>query len=288
MKKTYLAALMMATVSGSLMAQTLVTVNGTKIDSQEIDRQVRVLQQTNQATDSPALRNDLLQRAVTRTIVAQEARRLKLDQSAEFKKISDQARAEAKAQGADKQADFKAQWADFETTLLNQAYEMHVVSQNPLSEADVQKSYNDFKSFYQGSSEVQLGEIITNNKDDAEKAVRDLSAKKSFANVARQYSADPAAKQSGGIAQGYIPLKDLEQTNPAVYQAVRNLGKGQFTRTPLSNGNVHAVFYVNDKRAVKVPSYDEAKNDIARTLQMQKIGSSVEALYKKANIVPAK
>ncbi|WP_274585799.1 peptidyl-prolyl cis-trans isomerase [Neisseria leonii] len=287
MKKTYLAALMMTALSGSLMAQTLVTVNGTKIDSSEIDRQVRVLQQTRQAADSPALRNELLQRTVTRTIVAQEARRLKLDQSAEYKKASEQARSAAKAEGADKQADFKAQWADFETGLLGQAYEIHVLRQNPLREADVQKSYNDFKNFYQGTSEIQLGEIVTENQADADKALRDLNAKKSFAAVARQYSADPAAKENGGIGADYIPLKDLEQANPEVYQAVRNLNKGQFTRTPLSNGNVYALFYVNDKRAVKIPSFDEAKNNIAQTLQLQKIAASVEALYQKAKIVPA-
>ena len=65
MKKTYLtSALMLAAFSGSLMAQTLVTVNGTKIDSKEIDAQVKMLQsQSNgQLQDSPALRQNLSDR----------------------------------------------------------------------------------------------------------------------------------------------------------------------------------------------------------------------------------
>ena len=60
MKKHYfLPALIMALFSGSLMAETLLTVNGNKIDSREIDRQIKLIRQDNpQISDSPELRND--------------------------------------------------------------------------------------------------------------------------------------------------------------------------------------------------------------------------------------
>ncbi len=102
MKKTYLtSALMLAAFSGGLMAQTLVTVNGTKIDSKEIDAQVKLLQsQSNgRLQDSPALRQNLTQRQVTQTLVTQEARRLKLEQSSQYKQALEQARAAAKQDG---------------------------------------------------------------------------------------------------------------------------------------------------------------------------------------------
>ena len=90
MRKTHFtAALVMAALSGSLFAQTLVTVNGQAIDSSVIDGQVAALRAENkQIQDSPQLRQELTNRQVISTVIAQEAKRRKLDQSAEFKKPS--------------------------------------------------------------------------------------------------------------------------------------------------------------------------------------------------------
>ncbi|MCS4532804.1 peptidylprolyl isomerase [Neisseria montereyensis] len=290
MKKSYFAlALLTTLISGSLWAKTLVTVNGTKIDSSEIDGQVKILQSQNpQIPDSPALRQELTQRQVMATVVAQEAKRLKLDQSAEYKKAIADARAAAKKDGVDKQSTFKQQWASFENEMLNRAFIAHTLSTNPISEKDLQTAYNDFKNFYQGSYEVQLGEIITRSRADAEKAIADLKAKKSFKTVANQYSIDPESKQNGGLNQDYVNLKDLEQGAPNIYSAVGRLNKGGYTTTPLEGGNgVFGVFYVNDKRATKIPSYNDAKNGLAGQLQAERIDRAVETLLRKANIKSA-
>ena len=185
MKKTYLtSALMLAAFSGGLMAQTLVTVNGTKIDSKEIDAQVKLLQsQSNgRLQDSPALRQNLTQRQVTQTLVTQEARRLKLEQSSQYKQALEQARAAAKQDGSDKQPNFKQQWAVYEGDLLAQAYMAYVLGNNPVTDSDVQRAYTDFSNFYKGSQEVQLGEILTRSSTDAQKAEADLKAKKKLSN----------------------------------------------------------------------------------------------------------
>ena len=58
MKKTLTAALLMAAFSASAYAQTLVTVNGEKIDSSAIDTQVQLITQQSQGKvqDSQQLR----------------------------------------------------------------------------------------------------------------------------------------------------------------------------------------------------------------------------------------
>ena len=111
MKKTHLVqALVLAALSGSLAAQTLVTVNGSKIDSSEVDRYVKALRAQNpQVPDSPEIRSELLGDIVTRTIVVQEARRLKLDQGKEYKAAIENARKAAQKEGADKKPGFKQQ-----------------------------------------------------------------------------------------------------------------------------------------------------------------------------------
>lgn len=291
MKKFYIAsAAALLLVSGGLAAKTIVTVNGVKIDSKDIDYQVKLLQGQNpQVQDNPVLRRNLTERQVTMTLVAQEAKRLKLEQSAEYKQALDQARAAAKRSGEDKKPGFPQQWSAFETALQNQAYIAHVLRSNPVTENDVKKAYGDFSRFYRGSHEVQLGEILTRNAADARKAIADLKAKKDFKSVAKQYTADSRGKQTGGLNAAYVNLKDLEQGAPAVYAAVKNLNKGGYTTTPLEDGNgLYGVFYINDKRAAKVPDYEAAKSGIAQELQAARVDGAIESLYRKAKIQNAR
>ena len=285
MKKTYFAsALMLALTSGTLFAQTLVTVNGQAIDSSVIDDQVASVRASNpNVQDTPELRQMLTERQVISTVVTQEAKKLKLDQSAEFKTALEQARADAAKQGADKKATFKTEWAVFENDLLGQAFAAHIVRQYPVQEKDVKAAYNDFSNFYKGTQEVQLGEILTDSSN-AQKAIADLDAKKSFVSVLNQYSIDEAAKKAGGIPKAYVPLKDLQESAPPLYAAVKDLKKGAHTKTPLQNGNLYAVFYVNDRRNVTVPSYETAKNEIGSDLQAARVDAAIQSLLKKASI----
>ena len=284
-KKHLISMLMTALVSGSLSAQTLVTVNGQAIDSSVIDAQVAALRAANnKIPDSPELRRELTERQVINTVVSQEAKRLKLDQSAEFKQALEHARTDAKKQGADKKAHFKTEWAAFESDLLGQAYAIHVLRQNPVQEKDVKTAYDNFSNFYKGTQEVQLGEIITRTQADAQKAISDLNAKKSFASVLKQYSIDERAKQAGGIQQGYVPLKDLQEAFPPLYAAVQDLKKGAHTTQPLQDSDVYAVFYVNDRRDVKLPSYDESKSSIAQDLQASRVDEALQSLLQKATM----
>ena len=286
MKKTYFAsALMLALTSGTLFAQTLVTVNGQAIDSSVIDDQVASVRASNpNVQDTPELRQMLTERQVISTVVTQEAKKLKLDQSAEFKAALEQARADAAKQGADKKATFKTEWAVFENDLLSQAFAAHIVRQYPVQEKDVKAAYNDFSNFYKGTQEVQLGEILTDSSSNAQKAIADLDAKKSFVSVLNQYSIDETAKKAGGIPKAYVPLKDLQESAPPLYAAIKDLKKGTHTKTPLQNGNLYAVFYVNDRRNVTVPSYEASKNEIGSDLQAARVDAAIQSLLKKASI----
>ncbi|WP_049348594.1 peptidylprolyl isomerase [Neisseria lactamica] len=286
MKKTYFAsALMLALTSGTLFAQTLVTVNGQAIDSSVIDDQVASVRASNpNIQDTPELRQMLTERQVISTVVTQEAKKLKLDQSAEFKAALEQARADAAKQGADKKPTFKTEWAAFENDLLGQAFAAHIIRQFPVQEKDVKAAYNDFSNFYKGTQEVQLGEIVTDSNSNAQKAIADLDAKKSFASVLNQYSIDEAAKKAGGIPKAYVPLKDLQESAPPLYAAVKDLKKGTHTKTPLQNGKLYAVFYVNDRRNVTVPSYEASKNEIGSDLQGARVNAAIQSLLKKASI----
>lgn len=288
MKAKILTSVAMLACSGSLFAQTLATVNGQKIDSSVIDAQVAAFRAENsRAEDSPRLRQALLENEVVNTVVAQEVKRLKLDQSAEFKDTLAKLRAEAKKSGDDKKPSFKTVWSAVEYELNGRAYALHIAKTQPVSEQDAKAAYDNISGFYKGTQEVQLGEVLTDKEDNAKKAVVDLKAKKGFDAVLKQYSLNDRAKQTGAPDE-YVPLKNLEQDALPLYQAVKDLKKGEFTAVPLKNGDFYGVYYVNDRRDVKVPSFDELKEQIAGDLQAERIDRAVGALLNKADIKPVK
>ena len=277
MKKTLTAAILMAAFVASASAQTLVTVNGEKIDSSAIDTQVQLIAQQSQGkvTDSQQLRAGLLNRMVTQTLVNQEAKKLKLEQSAAYKDALEKSRASAKQQGADKQANFKQQFAAYERDLLSDIYMYHVVSQNPVGEADVQKFYDEYKA--------KLSEIFVSSEADAKAVVSDLKKGQNFADVAKAKSVDASAKQSGGVNPRYMPLKDLQESAPLVYGAVSKLKKGQYSQA-VNAQNVWAVFKVDDKRAVDVPEFAKMKPAILNQLSNERINNAIGQLYQNADI----
>ena len=285
MKKTLTAAILMAAFVTSASAQTLVTVNGEKIDSSAIDTQVQLIAQQSQGkvTDSQQLRAGLLNRMVTQTLVNQEAKKLKLEQSAAYKDALEKSRASAKQQGADKQANFKQQFAAYERDLLSDTYMYHVVSQNPVGEADVQKFYDDYKARYKGTDEVKLSEIFVSSEADAKAVVADLKKDQNFADVAKAKSVDASAKQSGGVNPRYMPLKDLQESAPLVYGAVSKLKKGQYSQA-VNAQNVWAVFKVDDKRAMDVPEFAKMKPAILNQLNNERIDNAIGQLYQNADI----
>ena len=273
MKKQFIAAAIMFGLTGMAAAQTVVTVNGTKIDSKEVDNQVAILVQEsqNQIQDSAELRKNITNRLITRILLIQAA--------------LSQAEAEAKRLGDDKKPGFKEEWSFFKDNLLTQAYLANVAKNNPVKPQDVSNAYNDMVKYYSGTQEVQLGEIITRDADTANKAIAQLKANKNFSTVAKEYTIDPAGRENGGIPKGYVAIKDLQESATPVYNAIKDLKKGQYTATPVQgNSNIYAVFYVNDKRNVKLPSQKEMTPVLSRRLQSALIAQAIDQLYKNATI----
>ena len=287
MKKQFIAAAIMFGLTGIAAAQTVVTVNGTKIDSKEVDNQVAILVQEsqNQIQDSPELRKNITNRLITRILLIQAAKNQNLDKDPEYLKALSQAEAEAKRLGDDKKPGFKEEWSFFKDNLLTQAYLANVAKNNPVKPQDVSNAYNEMFKYYSCIQEVQLGEIITRDADTANKAIDQLKANKNFSTVAKEYTIDPAGRENGGIPNGYVAIKDLQESATSVYNAIKDLKKGQYTATPVQgNSNIYAIFYVNDKRNVKLPSQKEMTPVLSRRLQSALIAQAIDQLYKNATI----
>lgn len=287
MKKTSLALLLTAVLaSAPLAAQTIVTVNNTRIDSSEIDQQVKIIneQSNGQVTDSPELRENIARRLVTRELMIQESRRLRLHETPEFKQIIEQARTDARNSGEDRKPTFRKDWETFEGNVTAQALVAHILHNNPVTDAQVRQAYQEITNRYRGTQEVRLGEIILDNRDNAQKAIADLKRGRRFTDVARQYTIDSQSKANGGISPSFTPLKDLEEGAPLVYNAVKSLRQGKFTETPVESNGIFAIFYLVSKRPVNVPPFAQLKPQIQQDLRNLLVEQEIARLYQQANI----
>ena len=284
MKKTLFTLALLAATS-VVGAKTLATVDDSKIDSKLIDEQVKMIstQSKGQVKDTPQLRKSILTRAVVHTVIVNEARRLKLNETAEYKNIVAQAQADADKTGESKKSTFKKDFASFQENLLEQAYAAYVLQQNPVSEKDVKALHDDISKFYKGSKEVQLAEIAVKSESEAQAVLSELKTGKKFADLVQKYSIDEAAKKNNGV-NGFINLKDMEVGAPKLYAAVKDLKKGQYTQQPLVAGDVAVVFMVHDLRDSKVPEFSKMKDMLTAQLNDRRVSQSIDALIKKAKI----
>lgn len=280
-----LAALGLA-LAQPVAAKTLLTVNNTPIDSSEIDAQVKLLQEqsNHQIPDTPEVRQRILQQRVTQELIIQDAHAKGWDKESQYVAVLNKARADADAKGVSKQAGFAEDWNTFKNNLLVEYYLSKIINDHPVTDSDVQNAYNTLKNKYNGTEEVQLAGIFTQDQATNTKALAELQAGKAFATVAKTYSVDPAAKTTGGLNPNFLSLVDIQETSPEFYAAIKDLPIGKYTTTPLHMGNVNAIFQLKAKRKIQVPAYAKMRPNVQAQLQNNAIDNVIRSLYQKATI----
>ena len=133
---------------------------------------------------------------------------------------------------------------------------------------------NSLKSYYDSHQDVfrdqefHLQQIFISGqhrdiKERAEKAYKDLTAGKPFADVARGISDDPSAKQGGDI--GFVKRSDLL---PTLRDSLNNLAPGSFTPIIPTPYGLHILKLIEVKK-VEVLPYEAVKNAINERMVME-------------------
>lgn len=106
----------------------------------------------------------------------------------------------------------------------------------------------------------------------------------SFAEIASKYSEDPSSRaRSGDI--GIVVKGDLPQE---IDKVIFTMNVGEYTKEPIRTDNGFHFLRVEEKRASKVFTYDEVKNDIGELLYQNEAKNAytdwMKELKSKANI----
>src|SRR5688572_26869220 len=232
-------------------------VNGVTIPQSRIDamnKELNAQGQPDNAERQQAVRDEL----VNREILAQAAAK----------------------RGLDKNADIQAQMDMARQAVLVRALFENEVKTHPITDADLQKQYEQFKGSM-GTNEYKVAHILVDKEEDAKAITEQLKKNPAdFAKIAKERSKDPGSKENGGdldwgpSARYVKPFADAVTTQP----------KGQISAAPVKTDFGYHIIRVDDVRPLKVPEFSEVKEQFRQRAQQQQIQRMVVDLRQKAKI----
>lgn len=259
MKKHLLSATVAAALLGAMapaFAQNLAIVNGKPVPKARVDALAQQMARAGRPV-TPDQMNQLKDEVVAREIFMQEARKRGLDTTDAFKDQMELARQSIL---------IRELFADFQ-------------KKNPVGDAEAKAEYDKFVAA-NGGKEYRARHILVENEDEAKAIIASLKKGAKFEDLAKKSSKDPGSGANGG---------DLDWANadsyvPEFSDAMKKLGKGQMTETPVKTQFGWHVIRLDDVREAQLPPFDQVKPQIVQQMQQQKLAKFQDDLRAKAKV----
>jgi peptidyl-prolyl cis-trans isomerase C len=260
-------AMVFGATGASALAQTaplpagvFATVNGQPLSDALLDVNVQA-NVTQGRADTPQLRDVIKNELVGREVLAQEAQKLKLDQTGQ-----------AQAQLAQLQQNFLA------NLLLN-----HYNTTNPVTQAAIQAEYDAFLKNVEGAKQYQLSLIVVPTEARAKEIIAQINKSKDkglFAKLAADESID-ASRADQGKLDWLLP----EQMLPAVGNVVANLDEGRISAVPIQTRAGWNVIRVDGIRDFTPPTMAEIDSQLREAALQKQLSAYIQKLQAEAKIV---
>lgn len=260
MKKTLLLASvlsgMMAVGATGAFAQNVAIVNGKAVPKARVDALALQLSRSGRPV-TPEMQGQIREEVIAREVFMQEAEKLGLSASDDFKTQMELAR---------------------QAILIRELFADYQ-KKNPVTDADLKGEYDKFVAA-NGGKEYKARHILVEKEDEAKAIIASLKKGGKFEDIAKKQSKDPGSGANGG---------DLDWANPSSYvpefaQAMGKLNKGQLTDTPVKTQFGYHVIRVDDTRTAKLPAFEELKPQISQQMQQQKLAAFQQGLRDKAKV----
>ena len=232
------------------------TVNGTTIPQYRFEAAVKSRVAQGQQ-ETPEMRKGIRDALINQEVIAQEAVKRGL-----HKQPMVAARIEL----------------DHQTALVN-AYFEDYLRRNPISDDMLRKEYERLKPGLP-AREYKVRHILVESEEQAKNIIAQIRQGGSFEKLAAEHSKDPGSKARGGD----LDWGPAERYVKPFAETIVKLKKGQMTDAPVHTDFGSHVIRVDDERATKVPSFDEAKAQIQQLVQNQMVQKAIAELRSKAKI----
>ena len=184
----------------------------------------------------------------------------------------------ANTAGTAKTPEYAARLAEFQAYLSRELYLTQFLK-NAVTEADLKKAYAEQYETGVRSREVHARHILVKTKPEAEAIIAQLGKGASFADLAKEKSADISKIQGGDL--GWFGYETMVEPFAAAAFALK---KGEYTKQPVETPFGWHVILVEETRPKKVPPFEEARTQIEQELNQKKIEGQLATLRKNAKI----
>lgn len=233
-----------------------ISVNGVIIPQAYFDAMNRERELAGQPS-SPEVTNAIKEELVSREVLTQAA----------------------KKKGLDKSANVAAQMEMARQAVLIRAYFDDYVKANPVTDAQLKTIY-DAQVAQMGDKEFKARHILVETEDEAKSIIASLKRGEAFEKLAKEKSKDTGSKEQGGD----LDWGPAGRYVPEFGNAMKALQKGQTTDTPVKSPFGFHVIRLDDSRAMKIPAFDEVKENLRQRAQQEQVGKLVNDLKSKAKI----
>jgi peptidyl-prolyl cis-trans isomerase C len=225
--------------------QTLAEVNGAVITTEEFKKELQnlppVLKPMAESLDG---KKQLIETMVIRELLLQEAQKAGVDKSQEV---------------ADKLADLKKQ-------VVVQAYlKKKVDEQANISDADLQKYYDQNKEKFKSGEQVRASHILVKDEAEAKDILAQLKGGASFEELAKKKSVDAAAGAKGGDLGWFGKGTMLPEFEKAAF----GLKEGELSGVIKTQFGYHVIKQTG-KRPAGIRPFAEVKDQIREELLPEK------------------
>ena len=242
--------------SKSTAAASGLSVNGVTIPKANFDAMNREREASGQPS-TPEIQQAIKDELINREVLAQAARK----------------------KGLDKDAGIAAQMDMARQAVLIRAYFDDFVKANPVTDAQLKEMYTQFTA-QMGDKEYKARHILVEGEEEAKTVIANLKRGESFEKLAKDKSKDTGSKDNGGD----LDWGPAGRYVPEFGNALKALQKGQTTDAPVKSPFGFHVIRLDDVRTMKVPAFDEVKENFRQRAQQEQVGRLVQSLREKAKV----
>lgn len=269
MKKNIVYSMVVASLlSTSLCASQVVgSVNGKNISNEDVSSfLMKINPQLRYENLKPEMRKEAVEQTAVSMLLLEEVKKSDIKKSKEFRDAI----------------------AKVEDDLSIKVWEKKEFDKLAISEEDIKKFYEANKDKMKQPVMMKAHHILVKTEDEAKKIISELLDEKdrlvAFEKAAKTKSIDPGSKERGGSLDWFA----VGQMVKPFSDAASLLSPKEMTTQPVKSDFGYHIIYLDDKKAERPLSVDEARGGITQILKQEKfqitMGQKAKSLREKAKI----
>ncbi len=260
MKKVLFASVVAAILGVNLNAAIYATVNGQDVTDKDMRVLLRSMPGAKYEQLPPATQKKVLEQAIERKLLAQNAVKSGIESKPEFKKAIE----------------------SIKSDLALELWMKKIFADMSVTEKEIKTFFNKNADKFVKPSRAKARHILVKTEKEAKAIINELknlkgdALSKKFIELAKTKSTGPSGK-SGGELGWFNKRQMVKPFSDAAFA----LKKGTMTMSPVKTQFGYHVIYLEDKEIGKKATLAEVKPQIENSLKMEKFRKKVAAKAKE-------